>query len=67
MKCTNIKCMALNLYICIHLCNLHATQDTERKVRNITEKKKLIKDHVSENTEGISIVTAMGNHSSCTL
>lgn len=39
MKCTNIKCMALNLYIRIHLCNLHATQDTERKVRNITEKK----------------------------
>lgn len=40
MKCTNIKCMTLNLYICIHLCNLHATQDTECKVRNIKEKKK---------------------------
>lgn len=51
MKCTNIKCRALNLYTPIHPCNLSPSQDIRHKGRTYKEKKRLVINRFSENTD----------------
>lgn len=51
MKCTNIKCRALNLYTPIHPCNLSPSQDIRHKGRTYKEKKRLVMNCISENTD----------------
>lgn len=63
MKCTNIKCRALNLYTPIHPCNLYPSQDIRHKGRTYKEKKRLVINCISENTDRCLSLTAMGNHS----
>lgn len=62
MKCTNIKCRALNLYTPTHPCNLYPSQGIRHKGRTYKEKKRLVINCSSENTDRCLSLAAVGNH-----